>query len=199
MKKQVFVGAAVHPPTPWNNCPNSFADDNTQSATTVGSGWLMSCRYFNISPVLSSITVIAVLKMAEGKCLLASHQGLQSTPVQSVAAANASASAVLPCIWERILYAGPVGPLFCWDLVLDAIGGACASFCWRGRFDFKVSCTLGTAVSCTLGIAVSCTLGTAVSCTLGTAVCCCTLGTAVSFTLGASVSFTLGAGAAATG
>ena len=189
MKKQVFVGAAVRPPTPWNNRPNSFADDNTQSATTLGSGWLMSCRYFNISPILSSITAIAVSKMAEGKCLLASHRGLQSTPPQSVAVANANANAVVPRIWERVLYAGPVGPLFCWDLVLDAIGAG-AFFCWRGRFDSEVSRTLGAAVSCTLRAAVSCTLGATVSCTLG-AVAVCILGAGAASTLegGGSIAF----------
>ena len=127
----------------------------------------MSHQYFNISPVLSSITAIAVSKMAKGKRLLASCQGLQSTPAQSVAAANAIASAVAPRDLKRVPYAGPVGPPFCWDLILDALGSFVAgSFFCCERFVFKVSLALGAVAVCTLRADASHTLRVGVSSTL---------------------------------
>ena len=70
----------------------------------------MSCQYFNISPVLPSVTAIAISKMVKGKRLLASCQGLQSTPVQLLAAVNAITGVVALRDLEYVPYAGPVGP-----------------------------------------------------------------------------------------
>ena len=152
------------PPTPWNKRPNSFAENSTKPLTTLGPGWLISCQYFNISPVLPSITAVTVSKVTEGNTLPASRRGLHSSPTKLLAAANATASNIAPRVLERV----PKSELlFCWALVLAATGSSVVGvFCGCNCLMLELSCILGAIAAYTLRAGALCTLWVSTSYTL---------------------------------
>ena len=159
------MGFLIRFPTPWNNRPNSFAEDVVHCSRTVWLTWVMRCRYFIILPVSMSITASAVSNSAFGSRRPAIRRGLASVASSSNVAANATSRAraewdlVRRAMGSSLLSSSFV--LRCCSLVLLAMGsglvGTAGAFfvegvvlIWALRCVAAACCALAAAPACTV-------------------------------------------------